>query len=109
MKSSVVLFRLVDLRNNTTLDFISSLQLGYAVDNIGNPTIAVSGLDTNGLPIFLPGQRQSGATLSQLIEERKYRFTAPNGSEMLFDSEGRLLQTKDRHGKKQTYSYAVFC
>ncbi len=97
--------RVVDLRSGATLDFLSSLVLGYAVDNIGNTVITLSGLDTNGLPTFTPGQRQSGATLTQVTDTLSYLFTTPDGIQITFDSEGRLLQTKDRNGMAQTYAY----
>ena len=37
--------RLVDLRGRAVLDFTSSLEVGYSVDNIGNAVIAMSGLN----------------------------------------------------------------
>ena len=97
--------RVVDLRSSATLDFSSSLALGYAVDNIGNAVITVSGISSNGLPTFTPGLRQSGATLVQVSNTYSYVLTTSDGGEITFDHEGRLLQTKDSYLKTQTYSY----
>ena len=100
--------RVVDLRTGGVLDFQSSLELGYDVSNTGNVVITLAGLDASGLPTFTPGQRQGGATLAQLVDatdQRKYKLTSPDGAELTFDHEGRLLQTKDRNGKTQTYAW----
>jgi len=97
--------RVVDLSRGGVLDFSSSLVLGYTVDNIGNSVITVSGLDTNGLPTFAPGTRKSGATLTQLNDQRHYLFQTPGGFTLSFDDEGRLLYSEDRHGNRQTYTY----
>jgi YD repeat-containing protein len=98
--------RVVDLRSGGALDFNSSLQLSYGVDNIGNTVISLSGLDANGIPTFTSGQRQSGATLTQLSDStRGYKLTTSDGAEMTFDYQGRLLTTKDKNGKVQTYAY----
>jgi YD repeat-containing protein len=100
--------RVVDLRTGGALDFQSSLQLGTSVSNTGSVTITLTGLNASGLPTFTPGQRQSGATLVQLVDtaqQRKYKLTSPDGAELTFDHEGRLLQTKDRNGKTQTYAW----
>lgn len=103
--------RVVDLRSGGALDFSSSLELGYAVSNTGTVSISLTGLDANGLPTFTPGQRQSGATFVQFTETvssvkyHKYRLTSPDGAELIFDDEGRLLRTKDRNNKTQTYAW----
>ncbi len=98
--------RVVDLRSGGALDFNSSLQLSYGVDNIGNTVISLSGLDSNGVPTFTSGQRQSGATLTQLTDTtRDYKLTTADGAEMTFDFQGRLLTTKDKNAKTQTYAY----
>lgn len=97
--------RVVDLRSGAVLDFTSSLVLGYAIDNIGNAVITVTGLGSTGVPTFSPGLRQSGATLAQATNTYGYVFDTPDGGEISFDHEGRLLQTRDRYLKTQTYTY----
>ena len=96
--------RVVDLSSGATLDFNSSLILGYAMDNVGNPSIAVSGL-TSGVPTFTPGQRQSGATLTQNASDLSYQLTTPDGNSFKFDHEGRLLAAQGKYGRKLNYSY----
>lgn len=96
--------RVVDLESECALDFTSSLILGYSVDNVGNAIITVSGLSSNGVPTFEPGIRQNGATLIQLTNNYSYRFTMADGIQVVFDYEGRVLETSDRYGKRQTYS-----
>jgi RHS repeat-associated protein len=97
--------RVVDLQSGSILDFNTSLVLGYAVNNTGNPIITLSGLNAEDLPTFSPGQRQSGATLVQLEGELDYLFTTADGSQITFDSNGRLLSTQDRYHMLQTYNY----
>lgn len=98
--------RVVDLASGATLDFTSSLLLGYAVDNIGNTVITLSGL-TNEVPAFTPGLRQNGATLVQTTNANSYGyiFTRPDGAVATFDHEGRLWQTFDRYANEQRYRY----
>jgi len=96
--------RVVDLSSGTTLDFNSSLVLGYAVDNTGNPVITVSGL-TNDVPLFTPGLRQNGSALVQNPSDLTYQFTTPDGYSFTFDHDGNLLQAQGRYGRRQTYNY----
>ena len=97
--------RLVNLSSGATLDFESSLVLGYGVNNLGNAIIAVAGLTTNDVPGFTPGQRQSGATLTQLPDSLNYQCTTPDGQNLTFDSNGHLLQATDRYGRVKNYNY----
>ncbi|MGD0613992.1 MAG: hypothetical protein ABSA69_00950 [Verrucomicrobiota bacterium] len=97
--------RLVNLSSGATLDFESSLVLGYAVNDLGNAVIALAGLTTNDVPVFTPGQRQSGAALVQLPGSLNYQCTTPDGQSLTFDSNGRLLQATDRYGRVKIYNY----
>lgn len=96
--------RVTDVSSGATLDFNSSLVLGYAVDNTGNASISVFGL-TNGVPTFSAGLRQNGATLIQRANDLSYQLTMPDGSAFIFDHNGCLQQTQGRYGRKQIYTY----
>jgi len=97
--------RLVNLRTGATLDFESSLVLGYSVNNLGNPVITVAGLTTNDMPVFTLGLRQSGATLTQLPGSLNYQCVTPDGQSLTFDSNGHLLTATDRYSRVKSYNY----
>ena len=96
--------RVVDAATGGYTDFQSSAQLVNSSDSLGNPTVSISGLNASNLPTFAPGQRQSGATLSQ-NSSHNYVVGLADGSSLTFDPNGNLLQTTDRHGKTQTLGY----
>jgi RHS repeat-associated protein len=99
--------RLVDLSSGSNLNFSSSLSLTYSVNAQGNPVSTITGLNANDLPTFTPGTNQSGATLTQNNDGTfDYTATLPDGSSLLLDPNGNLLQTTDRHGHKQIYAYS---
>jgi RHS repeat-associated protein len=97
--------RVVDLSNGSYLDFTSSLALTYGLNTQGNPTDTITGLNSSDLPTFTPGTHQSGATLAQSSGSFYYTATLPDGSQLIFDPNGNLLETIDRHGHWHTYNY----
>jgi len=97
--------RVVNLSSGATLDFISSLVLGYAVDADNQAYITLNGLNDDGVPNFTPGLRQNGSVLIQSSGQRQYQLFTPDGSLLVFDSNGRLLLTQDRNGWEQDYNY----
>ena len=97
--------RVVNMSSGATLDFISSLVLGYAVDTNNNPYITRNGLNNDGVPNFTPGLRQNGSVLIQADDQREYQLFTPDGSVLVFDSNGELLYTQDRNGWEQDYTY----
>jgi YD repeat-containing protein len=97
--------RVVNMSSGATLDFISSLVLGYAVDANNLPYITLNGLTADGVPMFTPGLRQNGSMLIQIADQREYQLFTPDGSVLVFDSNGKLLQIQDRNGWQQDYNY----
>ena len=97
--------RVVNMSSGATLDFISSLVLGYAVDTNNNPYITLNGLNNDGTPTFTPGLRQNGSVLIQADDQREYQLFTPDGSVLVFDSNGKLLYMQDRNGWEQDYTY----
>ena len=97
--------RVISMSSGATLDFYSSLVLGYAVDTNNNPYITLNGLNTNGVPNFTPGLRQNGSVLIQASSQREYQLFTPDGSVLVFDSNGKLLYIQDRNGWEQDYTY----
>ncbi len=98
--------RLVDLSTGNYLDFTSSLNLTYGLNAQGNSIDTITGLNGSDLPSFSPGTHQSGATLVQKSDGTfNYTATLPDGSILLLDPNGNLLQTTDRHGHKQIFAY----
>lgn len=105
LRSGII--RMVDLASGGALYFKSSLNLDYGLDSWGNPIIQLTGLNINNVPDFSPLQQQNGSTLTQLTTGSTYDYLlqTPDGAELLFDSEGRLLSTSDRHNYTQQYAY----
>jgi len=97
--------RVVNLGTGATLDFISSLVLGYALNASHQPYITLNGLNNDGVPDFTPGQRQNGSVLIQSSDQRQYQMFTPDGSVLAFDSNGNLLYTQDHNGWEQDYNY----
>jgi len=97
--------RVVNMSSGATLDFVSTLVLGYAVNSKNQPYITVNGLNDEGVPDFTPGMRQNGSVLIQSSEQRQYQLFAPDGSVLTFDSNGKLLYAQDRNGWEQDYNY----
>jgi YD repeat-containing protein len=97
--------RVVNLSSGATLDFISSLVLGYAVDTNNNAYVTVNGLNDDGVPTFTPGLRQNGSVLIQADDQREYQLFTPDSSVLVFDSNGKLLYMQDRNGWEQDYTY----
>lgn len=97
--------RVVNLSSGATLDFISSLVLGYGLNAAKQPCITLNGLNDDGVPDFMPGQRQNGSILVQSSGQREYQLFTPDGSLLVFDANGRLLLTQDRNGWEQDYNY----
>lgn len=98
--------RLVDRANGGGLEFESSLRRVYQLDAAGDPRSTALGLGGNLLPTFSAGRFKDGTTLVQQTD-KTYKAITPSGNELLFDADGRLLQTKDTHGFKQTYGYST--
>lgn len=96
--------RLVDLATGATLDFDSSFVVNYYQDVSGNPRVSLAGLSIEELPVFTAGKRQDGTVLVQ-NDDGVLGYTAylPDGSALVFDPEGRLEITQDRHGYAQWY------
>lgn len=97
--------RVVNVSTGATLDFVSSLVLGYAVDTNKNPYITLAGLAASGVPTFTAGLRQNGSVLVQLPDQREYQLNNPDGSALLFDHNGKLILAQDRNGYGQVYNY----
>ena len=97
--------RVVNMSSGATLDFSSSLVLGYAVNANNNPYITLNGLNKDGVPTFTPGLRQNGSVLIQSDNQREYQLFTPDGSVLVFDSNGKLLHIQDRNGWEQDYTY----
>jgi len=95
--------RFVDYATGRTLNFYSSLTLP---SNMDPSTIMVSGLDSNGVPRFTPGEWQNGSTLIQQPDESKaYVLRSPDGTTITFDHEGYLLTLSDADGHTLTHTY----
>jgi len=105
LRSGIV--RLVDLASGGALHFESSLNLDYSLDSWGNPVIQVSGLNATNTPDYTPLLAQNGSTLQQVTSDGSYDYLiqTPDGAQLLFDSEGRLLKTTDRHDYSHNYAY----
>ena len=97
--------RVVNMSSGATLDFYSSLVLGYAVDTNNKAYITLNGLNHDGVPNFTPGLRQNGSVLIQADDQREYQLFTPDGSVLVFDSNGKLLYIQDRNGWEQDYNY----
>ena len=97
--------RLVDHSTGQVLNFFSSLTTAYSLDNNGNPILQTAGLTSSDVPTFTPGQYKDGTTLSQDPQTKNYTLTAPDGSKLVFDANGRLLTLTDRLGNTITYTY----
>jgi len=96
--------RLVDLATGATLDFDSSFMVNYYQDASGNPKVSLAGLTAEEVPVFTAGTRQDGTLLVQNDDGvRGYTVYLPDGSVLVFDPEGRLEITQDRHGYAQWY------
>jgi RHS repeat-associated protein len=91
--------RVIDHATGQVLDFTSSLALSSSIDQNGDPIITLTGLDANGVPQFISGQRHDGSTLVQNADaSRGYTFTRSDGSTIKFDADGNLTRIIDRHG-----------
>jgi RHS repeat-associated protein len=97
--------RVVNMSSGATLDFVSSLVLGYAVDTNNRPYITLNGLTDADVPAFTPGLRQDGSILIQTPDQMEYQLFTPDGSVLVFDHNGKLLYTQDRNGWEQDYYY----
>ncbi len=96
--------RLVDLASGATLDFNSTLTVNYYQTASGTPAVTLAGLSVEQLPVFNPGQRKDGTVLVQNDDGvLGYGAYLPDGSVLVFDPEGRLEITQDRHGYGQWY------
>lgn len=96
--------RLVDLASGATLDFNSTLTVSYYQTASGTPAVTLAGLSVEQLPVFNPGQRKDGTVLVQNDDGvAGYSAYLPDGSVLVFDPEGRLEITQDRHGYVQWY------
>lgn len=96
--------RLIDLATGATLDFNSSFVVNYYQDSAGNPKVGLSGLTAEEVPVFTAGLRKDGTVLVQNDDDIKgYTAFLPDGSALVFDPQGRLEITQDRHGKAQWY------
>ncbi|MCK5149119.1 choice-of-anchor D domain-containing protein, partial [bacterium] len=96
--------RFYDRATGQSVDFMSSLKLEYNVDGLGHPVIELSGLNASDTPIFSPGIRRNGSTLSQ-DGDKNYTLTLLDGSELKFDCEGRIQTVTDNLGYTITYVY----
>ncbi|WP_309380272.1 choice-of-anchor D domain-containing protein [Cerasicoccus frondis] len=97
--------RVVDLATGSVIDFDSSLNITYAIDEGGYPYILLEGLNVDEVPTFTSGVRKDGSTLTQLASNGNYQLNTHEGHVLEFDSAGRLVQTIDRHGYQQVYAY----
>jgi len=98
--------RFVDYARGYMLNFYSSLSLSYAVDNMGNPIISLSGLNTNDLPVFTAGEWADGSTLRQDPDASYgYVLTRPDGTTLRFDYLGHVLSITDRFGLSNIWQY----
>ena len=97
--------RVVNTGSGATLDFVSSLVLGYGVNANNQPYIVLDGLNNDGVPDFTPGLRQNGSLLIQSPGQREYQLFMPDGSLLAFDSNGKLLYMQDHNGWEQDYNY----
>ena len=96
--------RLVDLASGATLDFNSTLTVNYYQTASGTPAVTLAGLSVEQLPVFNPGQRKDGTVLVQNDDGvAGYSAYLPDGSVLVFDPEGLLEITQDRHGYGQWY------
>lgn len=90
--------RLVDLATGSTLDFYSSFSVSYYLNASGNPAVTLAGLTAEEVPVFTSGARKDGTVLVQNDDGvRGYSAYLPDGSVLVFDTEGRLEITQDRH------------
>ena len=97
--------RLINRQSGQLLNFRSTLELEYAVDNQGNPFVVLAGLNAENVPDFTPGDRQNGTTLVQDATTKDYILTLTDGSSARFDSSGSLLTVTSRLQKTITYNY----
>ncbi len=96
--------RLVDLSTGATLDFYSSFSVAYYLNASGNPAVSLAGLTAEEVPVFTSGTRKDGTILVQNDDGvRGYSAYLPDGSVLVFDAEGRLEISQDRHAYAQWY------
>lgn len=96
--------RLVDLATGAALDFNSSFTVNYYQTASGTPAVTLAGMSIEQLPVFTAGQRKDGTVLVQNNDGvLGYSAYLPDGSVIVFDPEGRLEITQDRHGYGQWY------
>lgn len=100
--------RFVDYGARSFLEFHSSLQLGYDVDNLGRPIITTTGLGAGNVPTFTAGRWADGSALVQATNALKgYAVTRPDGTALSFDCQGLLLSITDRHDYALSYRYST--
>jgi RHS repeat-associated protein len=95
--------RVVNRATGRVLTFESSL-ITARID--GN--FLYGGLNAQGVPDFTPGgsERPDGSTLVQDPATLQYTLTRPDGTQAVFDPQGRLLQLLDSRDRAIAYGYA---
>jgi RHS repeat-associated protein len=94
--------RINDLTTGKVLTFESSFDFRYgSVNNFG--------LNTDGVPTFTPGgsEMPDGSTLTQQKGTLNYTLGKPDGTKMIFDADGHLLEVQDSHARAITYGYTA--
>ena len=99
--------RIYDHGTGTLLDFNSSLSARYELDAQQNPIFLISGLSANKVPTFTPGTYRDGSSLTQDPSSFNYTLTRSDGSKLVFNSNGKLLQDIDSRGYTLSYSYTT--
>jgi len=99
--------RIYDHGTGTLLDFNSSLSARYELDAQQNPIFLISGLSANKVPTFTPGTYRDGSSLTQDPSSFNYTLTRSDGSKLVFDFNGKLLQDIDSRGYTLSYSYTT--
>lgn len=98
-------FRIFDHATGSLLSFQSSLTGDYDLDSQQNPIFLLSGLNPNNVPDFTPGVYRDGSTLTQDPSTFQYTLTRTDGSSLVFDAQGKLLQDIDSRGFTLEYNY----
>ena len=96
--------RFVDYTTGEMLNFYSSLQVNYSLEN-REVSLMLTGLDEDNLPTFTPGEYANGSTLVQLANDKSYRLNRADGSSVEFAWIGKLLKTTDAKGYSIVYNY----
>ena len=99
--------RIYDQGSGALLSFNSSLTARYDLDSQQNPIFVISGLGTNKVPSFTASTYRDGSTLTQDPSTFNYTLTRTDGSKLVFNSSGKLIQDIDSRGFTFTYSYTT--